>query len=135
MKSDKVTRDKVSKAAKQGAKWLVRYGPQAKIVWDRGGRQAASAAAKRAKTLNARRKAFAHAAGLVNGTVLKIGATGTTAYVVFSGDRPVATYPSQDLPYTVLLEHADLTKRISAGSKQPRLRRRPRGKSVASVDD
>ncbi len=118
-----------TKVATDGAKLVVRYGPQAKIVWDRGGRQAAAAATKRAKSLNARRKAVAHARGLVDGTVLKIAPAGTTLYVVFAGDLPVATYPPQQLPYAVLLEHADLSKRFAPPEPRPR---RPRRRSTST---
>jgi hypothetical protein len=116
----------VVKTAAQAAKIAVKYGPQAKIAWDNGGKQAAARAAKRAKTLNARRRAFAHAAGVVKGAVLKIAPSGTTVYVVFTGERPIAAYPPQDLPFSVLLEHADLSRRMpaapaAAGRKGPSL--------------
>ncbi len=115
---------KVGKAAQKSAKLVVLYGPQAKIMWDRGGKQVVTAAAKRTRTMNERRKAFAHGSGLIDGSVLKIAPAGSTMYVVFSGDQPVATYPSQQLPYAVLLEHADLNKRTPALSKPPRASRR-----------
>lgn len=127
---------KITKVAAEGAKLAIRYGPQAKIVWDRGGRQAASAAAKRVKSLNARRKALAHASGLVEGAILKIAPTGAPVYVVFSEDVPVATYPPQQLPYAVLLEHADLNKRVAAPLRTPRPRRRRKGATtIATLDD
>ena len=44
---------KMAKAAAQGAKIAVKYGPQAKIAWDKGGKHATVAATKRALTLNA----------------------------------------------------------------------------------
>lgn len=97
-----------------GTKLAVKYGPQAKIAWDNGGKKAAAAAAKRARSLTARRKAFAHAATVVSGSVLKVAPAGTTAYVVFSGEQPIATYPPQDLPPELLLVHADLSRRIPA---------------------
>lgn len=126
---------KLTKVAAESAKLAIKYGPQAKIVWDRGGRQAASSVARRAKSLNARRKALAHAAGLVDGTILKVAPTGTPVYVVFSGDLPVASYPQQQLPYAVLLEHADLSKRVAAPVKTPRSRRRNRAATIATLDD
>lgn len=95
-----------------GAKLAAKYGPQAKIAWDNGGRQATQAATKKARSLTARRKAMKHAATVVDGSVLKIAPEGTTAYVVFSGDEPVATYPPQQQPYVVLLAHVDLTRRV-----------------------
>ena len=91
-----------------GAKLAVKYGPQAKIAWDKGGKQAAAAATERTKSLTSRRKAFAHAATVVDGSVLKIAPDGKTAYVVFSGEQPIATYPHQDAPYHALLAHVDL---------------------------
>lgn len=123
---------KVAKVAQKSAKLVVLYGPQAKIMWDRGGKQVVTSASKQAKTMNLRRKAFAHASGLIDGSVLKIAPAGTTMYVVFSGDQPLATYPEQQLPYAVLLEHADLGKRIPAEAKQPRASR-PRRVSVTKA--
>lgn len=95
------------------AKVAVKYGPQAKIAWDNGGRKAAVAATRRARSLTARRKAFAHAGTVLDGSVLKVAPGGTTAYVVFSGEQPIATYPPQDLPPTALLAHADLSRRVA----------------------
>lgn len=114
---------KAGKAAKvvgQGTKLVVKYGPQAKLVWDNGGSKAAAAASRRARSLTARRRAFAHASTVVEGSVLKVAPAGRTAYVVFSGDRPIATYPPQDTPPEVLLAHADLSKRVRPddGAKQ-----------------
>ncbi|WP_109505862.1 hypothetical protein [Nocardioides speluncae] len=109
----------VVRTAAQAAKIAVKYGPQAKIAWDNGGKQAAARATKRAKTLNARRRAFAHAAGVVEGTVLKIAPSGSTVYVVFTGERPIAAYPPQDLPFSALLEHADLSRRMPAVPAEP----------------
>ena len=102
----------IIKVAGQTAKVAVKYGPQAKIAWDKGGKQGTVAAARRARSLNARRRALKHAAGLVDGSVLKVAPEGRTVYVVLTGARPVAAYPKQDLPYAALLEHVDLTKRI-----------------------
>lgn len=117
--------NKLTKAAGQGAKLAVKYGPQAKIVWDKGGKQAAAAATKRALSLNNGRKAFAHARGVVDGSVLKIAPQGSTVYVVFTGDLPIAAYPSQELPFPILLQHADLARRVrpeDARRSVPRIR-------------
>jgi hypothetical protein len=116
---------KVGKAAVvvvASAKLAVKYGPQAKIAWDKGGKQAAAAATQRARTMTSRRKAFAHAATVVDGSVLKIAPDGTTAYVVFSGEQPIAAYPPQDLGFPTLLAHVDLDRRVPAeqGSRRPR---------------
>ncbi len=102
----------IVKTATQAGKLAVKYGPQAKIAWDKGGKQGAAAARTRAQSLNARRRALKHAAGLVDGSVLKVAPEGRTRYVVFTGDHPVAAYPAQELSLVALLEHADLTKRF-----------------------
>lgn len=101
-----------ARAIGTGAKIVAKYGPQAKIAWDNGGKQAGLAAARRAKAVTARRKAMAHAATVVDGTVLKVAPGGTAAYVVFSGDQPIAVHPPTDVPMEVLLAHADLSKRM-----------------------
>lgn len=113
---------KVGKAAKvvgTGTKLAAKYGPQAKIAWDNGGKRAALAATRRARSLTARRRAFAHAATVVDGSVLRIAPSGTTAYVVFSGDQPIATYPPHETPPALLLAHADLSKRVPADAAPP----------------
>jgi hypothetical protein len=97
-----------------GAKVAVKYGPQVKIAWDNGGKQAGAAAARRARSVTARRKALKQAATVRDGSILKVAPNGTTTYVVFTGDQPIATYPHSNLPYEVLLAHADLGKRIPA---------------------
>jgi hypothetical protein len=110
---------RLERAAKQGAKLVVLYGPQAKIIWDRGGKQAAFAAARQAAALNARRKALNHASGVVDGSVLKIAPEGTAVYVVFTGEVPVAAYPAQEKPLADLLAHADLDKRFRPPEQKP----------------
>ena len=102
----------VVRVAGTTAKLAVKYGPQVKIAWDNGGRQGAAAAARRAQSLSARRKALRHAATLVAGAVLKVAPEGRSVYVVLSGDEPMAAYPAQERPLTELVEHADLDKRI-----------------------
>lgn len=122
---------KAAKVAAAGAMLAVKYGPQAKIAWEKGGKQAASAATKRALSLNNRRKALAHASGVVDGSILKIAPQGKTMYVVFTGDLPIASYPPQDLPFAILLQHADLSRRVhpedvrrSKGPRMPGRRQR-----------
>lgn len=97
-----------------GAMLAARYGPQAKIAWDNGGRKAATTAVRRAKSVTARRKALAQAATVTAGTVLKVAPGGHTMYVVFSGEQPIAVHPPTDEPMEVVLAHADLAKRVPA---------------------
>jgi len=115
---------KITKAATVGAMLVVKYGPQAKIAWDKGGKQATLAAAKRAQALVSRRKALAHAAGVIDGSVLKVAPEGTTVYVVFSGDTAIAAYPPQERPNADLLEHADHSLRFRPEDKPGRASRR-----------
>ena len=101
------------KAARTGAKLAVKYGPQAKLAWDRGGKQAATAAQSRALSLVARRKAFAEAATVRNGSVLKRVVDGSAIYVVFAGEQPVRAYPPRDVSLDELVQPADLTQRVT----------------------
>lgn len=117
---------RAAKVAAAGAALAVRYGPQAKIAWDKGGRQATQAAVRRAGAVRARRQATAHAAGLVDGAVLELAPGGERVWVVLSGTTPVAAYPPTATPLERLVEHADLTRAVrTADAPQPG-RRLPR---------
>jgi hypothetical protein len=105
---------RAAKVAAAGAALAVRYGPQAKLAWDKGGRQAAQAAARRAGLLRARRQAVAHAAGLVDGGVLELAPGGSKVYVVMTGTTPVAAYPPDETPLADLVAHADLSRIVPA---------------------
>lgn len=126
------------KAARTGAKLAVKYGPQAKLAWDRGGKQAATAAQRRALSLVAARKAYAEAETVRDGSVLKHVVDGSAVYVVFAGDEPVHAYPPQAVPLDEFVQHADLGKRVSAeGHRERQLRaraRRLRAKTRRSTD-
>ena len=110
---------RLAKAAARGAKLVALYGPQAKIIWDKGGKQATLAAARQAAALYARRQALNHASGVVDGSVLKVAPEGTAVYVVFAGDVPVAAYPEQQESLADLLAHADLAKRFRPPEPKP----------------
>jgi hypothetical protein len=121
---------KSARLATQSAKMAIKYGPLVKVAWDKGGKQATTAAAKRALTLNARRRAIAHASGVIDGSMLKIAPEGATIYIVFTGDLPIASYPPQQAPLTVLLQHADLDKRVRPADLARRRRRSPRPRQL-----
>lgn len=110
-------------AISTGVKMASKYAPQAKVAWDKGGKKAAESAARRAKSMTARRRAVAHAATLVRGSILKVAPEGLTTYVVFTRDKPIASYPTSAVPFEELLAHADLTKRerpvVQAPQKSP----------------
>jgi hypothetical protein len=100
------------KAARTGAKLAAKYGPQAKIAWDRGGKQAATAAQRRALALVAARKAYAEAETVRDGSVLRHVVDGTPVYVVLAGDQPVHAYPPQPGSLEEFVKDLDLGLRV-----------------------
>ncbi|WZH50745.1 MAG: hypothetical protein PIR53_12005 [Nocardioides alkalitolerans] len=113
---------KAATLATTGVTLAVKYGPQLKLAWDKGGKQAAQAAARRAGLVRAKRQAHAHAAGLVDASVLQLAPGGDTVYVVLSGATPVAAYPPVATPLAELVAHADLTRAVPP--EKPRSLRR-----------
>jgi hypothetical protein len=127
----------IGPAAKNGARLAVKYGPQAKIAWDKAGRPAADAAAKKAQSQLQRRKAFAKAALVVNGAVLKQMHEGEPVYVVLSEGDPVEAFPSVDIGLTALVRNADrrgivTSKEFEAKRLKGRIERARRGGSDPS---
>lgn len=106
----------IGPAAKNGARLAVKYGPQAKIAWDKAGRPAADVAAKKAQSQLHRRKAFAKAALVVDGAVLKQMHGGEPVYVVLSEGDPVEAFPSVDIGLHALVKNAD--RRAAVTSKE-----------------
>ena len=96
------------------AKKAVKYGPQAKIAWDKAGRPAAEVAAKKAQTQLQRRKAFAKAATVVEGSVIRLIHAGEPVHVVLAHGEPVEAYPPVDVELPVLLKDADLTAAVTS---------------------
>lgn len=107
----------------KAAKALVKYGPlvyaaaqrYGPTVWDqvRQNREPVQqfAQAKAAKG-NQRKKALAHAKTLVDGNVMQVFHANEEHWVVFTGQRPVAVHPATDTRYEILLQDADLDRRI-----------------------
>jgi hypothetical protein len=104
----------IGPAAKNGARLAVKYGPQAKIAWDKAGRPAADAAAKKAQSQLHRRKAFAKAAIVVDGAVLKVMHEGEPIYVVLSEGDPVEAFPSADVGLAALVRKADFRTAVTS---------------------
>ena len=96
------------------AKKAVKYGPQAKIAWDKAGRPTAEIAAKKAQVQLQRRKAFAKAATVVEGSVVRLVHAGEPVHVVMAHGEPVETYPPVDVAMDVLLKDADLTAAVTS---------------------
>lgn len=114
---------RVGRMAGTAVKLGVKYGP---LLYEaaRHGREPAKAAAEKLLTrAGARRKAFAHADTLVDGTVLRVYHDGHPVYIVFAGDELVAVHPQVDAPLSVLIKRADLSKRRRPGERQARRRR------------
>jgi len=117
------------------AKKAIKYGPQAKIAWDKAGRPAAAIAAKKGQQQLQKRKAFAKAATLVDGSVLRQMHAGEPVHVVLAHGEPVEAFPPVDIDLTALVKDADPTRAVpSADYEQKRLTTRlkaarPRKKS------
>lgn len=104
----------IGPAAKNGARLAVKYGPQAKIAWDKAGRPAADAAAKKAQAQLHRRKAFAKAATVVDGAVLRQMHGGEPVYVVLTRGEPVEAFPAVDIGLATLIKDADLAAAVTS---------------------
>jgi hypothetical protein len=104
----------IGPTAKNGAKLAVKYGPQAKIAWEKVGKPAGEAAAKKAQSQLQRRKAFAKAATVVDGEVLRQIHHGEPVWVVLSHHEPVDCFPPVDVELTELIKDADMTAAVSS---------------------
>lgn len=104
----------VGPVVKGAAKYGVKYGPQAKVAWDHGGKHVQAAARTKLDNVAARRTAFEQAETVTDGSVLKTIHQGKQIWVVFSADEPVAAYPTASPATPDLIElvsHADLSTR------------------------
>ena len=89
----------------------VKYGPVAYQAVKHGKGPARDLAEKMMTRSSTRRRARAHAASVLDGSVLRVFSGEDQVWVVFSGDEPVATHPPVDVPLPTLLHLADLTRR------------------------
>lgn len=92
---------------------LVKYGPQAQLVWRHVAAPATSAAQRTFATRTARRTALNHADTVVEGAVLKVMHEGDIHWVVFSGGRPVTAYPASPVTLDELVSDADVAKKMT----------------------
>ncbi|MGW5240802.1 hypothetical protein ACWEOW_17870 [Monashia sp. NPDC004114] len=118
------------KAAVTVVKLGVKYGPQIWIATQALHGPAKEAVNKAVSSERARRQAMAHATSLADGSILKVYKGDQALWVVFSGDETVTVYPPTDMPLSVLIERADLTKRIRPEDK---LKARDRAKDAATA--
>ena len=117
----------IGPVVKRGIRYGVRYGPQAKIVWDNGGKHVQAAARSKAEAAWARRTAFQKAETVVSGSVLKQIDAGKSVWVVYAGDHPVDAFPKPSVALGQLVEHADLGARVTPEAhRDQQLRQRAR---------
>jgi hypothetical protein len=115
------------------AKRALKYGPYVQQAWKHAGKPAQEAARRSLSTYAAQRTALQHADTVVDGSVLPVMQHGSKVFVVFSADEPVAAYPSVTTPFSELVGHADLGKRVTPAQVRERqrlgeLRRRATGR-------
>lgn len=142
----------------RAAKALIKYGPlvyaaaqrYGPVVWEQV-RTHKEPVEKFAQATvargNQRKKAVAHARTLKEGSVLQVFHHNEEHWVVFTGDRPTAVHPASDTSYEVLLQDADLDRRIyptqgvvsvrvgrSGGSARPaKAPKAPRGSTASKA--
>ncbi len=92
---------------------LVRYGPQAQLVWRHVAAPATTAAQRTFATRSACRTALSHADTVLEGAILKVMHEGAIHWVVFSGGRPVTAYPTSPVSLDELVTHADVAKKMT----------------------
>lgn len=126
----------------KAASRLIKYGPIAvtaaqrwgPVVWEQVKSQREPAerfVQDRVAKGNQRKKAMAHAATVIEGSVLQVFHLNTAHWVVFSGDDPIAVHPPTQASFDELLDRADLSRRVHPGEntvtiKVPKPRRRSR---------
>jgi hypothetical protein len=98
--------------AKTAVTYAMKYGP---LVYEaiKHGREPAQRAVQKALARQAdRKRSLTHATTVVDGSVLRVFHESEPIWVVFSGDTPVASYPTVTAPLSDLLDHADLSLRV-----------------------
>ena len=92
---------------------LIRYGPQAQLLWKHAGKPATAAAQRLVAMSSARRTALRHADTVVEGAIVKAFLDGEPHWVVFSAGTPVASYPPPHGALSDLVAHIDLSKKMT----------------------
>lgn len=95
------------------AKLAAKYGPHAVEAWKLGGSHAVDAVKEQQTRNKNRRHALDKARTVTDGSVLRQRHNEEIVWVVFAGDEPVAVYPNVAVPMADLIQHADLTKRLT----------------------
>ncbi len=92
---------------------LVKYGPQARLVWKHAAVPVTAAAQKTFAAQTSRRTALKHADTVNGGAILMVMDQGTIHWVVFSGGKPVVSYPPSSKPLEELIADANLSKKMT----------------------
>ncbi len=93
---------------------LVKYGPQAQLVWRHVAAPATAAAQRTFSAQTARRTALRHADTVVEGAILKVmDDDGAIHWVVFSGGEPLTAYPPTTTSLSELVARANLSKKMT----------------------
>lgn len=92
---------------------LVKYGPQAQLVWRHVAAPATSAAQRTFAGQIALRTALNHADTVVEGAIVKVMHEGGIHWVVFSRGKPVTAYPTTSVTLEALVADADLSKMMT----------------------
>jgi hypothetical protein len=98
-------------ALRTAVRFGVKYGPVAYQAVKHGKGPARDIAERMMTRSSTRRRARAHAASVLDGSVLRVFSGEDQVWVVFSGDEPVATHPPVEVPLPTLLHLADLSRR------------------------
>lgn len=92
---------------------LVKYGPQAQLVWRHVAAPATEAAQRTFAAQTARRTALRHADTVVQGAILKVMHEGAIYWVVFSAGEPLTAYPTSKTQLGDLVANADVAKLVT----------------------
>ena len=90
----------------------VKYGPVAYEAIKHGKEPAKQFAAKQMNKLAARKQALAHAEGLMDGSTMPVWEGDIQVWVVFNGDKAIASHPTVTTPLVQLIQGYDLARRI-----------------------
>ncbi len=110
----------------------VKYGPQAALVWKYAAAPVTAAAQRTYAAHANRRTALKHAETVNEGAILMVMDQGTIHWVVFSGGKPLASYPSAATSLEALIADANLTKKMTPD--QYRARQASASKRQQAVD-
>lgn len=88
-----------------------KYGPEIVDQLRREGLPGASTIESKISGKNHRKLAFEHADSVVDGSVMQVFHHSEPYWIVFSGEEPIAAHPRTNIPWDLLLAHADLSKR------------------------